>query len=158
MDFLIWVWVAVLCASAIVEFLSMQMVAIWFTFSAMATIVLNLCGVIWWVQVLVFCVLSLVLLLSLRKFSLKYLLKNTNQKTNADSLVGTTHKLLEKIEPEKSGSLKINGVVWTAICENKDQTLNAGEVVEITKIEGNKLFVKPCENTTQKPAKTKKGE
>ncbi len=154
MDYLIWIWVAILACSVAIEMLSMQMIAVWFTFSSMAAIILNLCGVIWWIQVLVFCLLALVLLLALRKFSLKYLLKNTNQKTNVDSIVGSHHKLLESIEPEKNGSLKINGVVWTAVGKDEKQKIDAQTFVEIVKVDGNKLVVVPAKTTS----KTEKGE
>lgn len=146
MDFLIWVWVIIMCSSAVIEFFSMQMVAVWFTFSSLVAIILSLCGVLWWVQVLVFCIVALVLLLALRRFSLKFLLKNTDQKTNIDSVVGTTHKLLESIEPEKAGSIKINGVIWTAVCEDENKTLKENEFVKIVKVSGNKLIVKSAKN------------
>lgn len=140
-DYLVWIWLAVAVVSALLEFATMQMVSIWFTFASIVAIILALCGVVWWVQVLVFCVLALVLLLALRKFSLKYLLKNNNSTTNVDSVVGTEHKLQQSISPDNAGALKINGVVWTAVCEDESASIEAGNQVRVVKVNGNKLVV-----------------
>ncbi|MBR1925682.1 MAG: NfeD family protein [Clostridia bacterium] len=142
MTYFVWIWLAILILSTILELISLQMVSIWFTFSSVVAIILDLCGVIIWVQVLVFCVLALVLLICLRRFSIKYLLKGDKTKTNVDSILNGTYKLLEEIDEEKAGSIKVNGVVWTAISKQK---IKAGEKVVVTKIDGNKLIVKKFE-------------
>lgn len=139
-DFLVWVWLGTAIISAVLEFVTMEMVSIWFTFASIVAIILALCGVIWWVQLIVFCVLALGLLLGLRKFSMKYLLKNTNEKTNVDSVVGTTHKLLKSITKDEPGEIKINGVVWTVISKNGSSIKKDAEV-KIEKVDGNKLIV-----------------
>lgn len=149
MDYLVWVWLAVLCVSTALEFITMQMVSIWFAIASIVAIVLALFCVAWWVQLIVFSVLSLVLLVTLRKFSMKFLLRNTNTKTNADSIIGTVHKLIEPISEDKPGAVKINGVVWNAISKN-GKSIKQNVEVKIENIEGNKLVVSKVE--------TKKGE
>lgn len=139
-EFLIWIWLGIAIASAVLEFISMQMVSIWFTVGSIVAIILSLCGVIWWAQLLTFGIVSLVLLLSLRKICLKYLLKNDNATTNVDGLVGTTQKLVEPITKDTAGAVKISGVVWTAVAEN-DVSIEKGESVKIERVEGNKLVV-----------------
>lgn len=139
-EFLIWIWLGIAIASAVLEFISMQMVSIWFTVGSIVAIILSLCGVIWWAQLLTFGIVSLVLLLSLRKICLKYLLKNDNATTNVDGLVGTTQKLVEPITKDTAGAVKISGVVWTAVAEN-DVLIEKGESVKIERVEGNKLVV-----------------
>ena len=140
-DYLVWIWLAVAVASAALEFITMQMVSIWFTFASIITIILALCGVVWWVQLLVFCGLSLVLLLSLRKLALKYLLKNDKTKTNVDSFVNNNYKLIQPITADTPGEVKINGVVWTAVSEDGAE-IEKDQVVTVVKIDGNKLIVK----------------
>ena len=68
------------------------------------------------------------------------MLKNDNTKTNVDTLAGSVFTLYEEINPEQNGSVKINGVVWTAQTE-KEQTIKKGEKVVVKKVEGNKLIV-----------------
>ena len=139
-DFLVWIWLCVAVASALIEFVTMQMVSICFTFSSIVAIILARCGVVWWVQVIVFCVLALGLLLGLRKFSMKFLLKGSNEKTNAESIIGTTHTLLKPITKNEPGELKINGIVWTAV-SNNGSSIKKDVEVKIEKIDGNKLVV-----------------
>lgn len=140
-DYLVWVWLAVVVASAALEFITMQMVSIWFTFAGIITIILALCGVIWWVQLLVFCGSSLILLVSLRRLALKYLLKNDKTKTNVDGFVNNNYKLIEPITSDAPGAVKINGVVWTAVSEDNSE-IEKDKVVTVVKIDGNKLIVK----------------
>ena len=148
-DYLVWVWLAVLCVSAALEFITMQMVSIWFAIASIVAIILALCGVVWWVQVIVFCVLALVLLLGLRKFSMKFLLKNTNTKTNVDSFVGSVHKLVEPINVDEPGAVKINGVVWTAVSKD-NKPIKKGLDVKIENVDGNKLIVSKVEDKNNK--------
>ena len=73
---------------------------------------------------------------------MRFLMKNDNAKTNADALVGREYQLLEPLEFEKPSSVKINGVVWTAISENEKDSLAAGTLVRVVSVEGNKLIVR----------------
>lgn len=148
-DFLIWIWLGIAIASAVLEFVSMQMVSVWFTVGSIVAIILSLCGVVWWVQLLTFGIVSLVLLLCLRKICLKYLLKNDNTTTNVDGLVGTTQKLVEPITSDTAGAVKISGVVWTAVAES-DTNIEKGEMVKVERVEGNKLIVSKIEQKGDK--------
>ena len=148
-DFLIWIWLGIAIASAVLEFVSMQMVSVWFTVGSIVAIILSLCGVVWWVQLLTFGIVSLVLLLCLRKICLKYLLKNDNTTTNVDGLVGTTQKLVEPITSDAAGAVKISGVVWTAVAES-DTNIEKGEMVKVERVEGNKLIVSKIEQKGDK--------
>ena len=141
MTFVVWIWLGILVVSALLEFISLQMVSIWFCFSSVVAVILDLCFVPIWVQILVFVLLALILLVCLRRFCLKFLLKGDNEKTNVDTLVGSIHSLFEPIEKENSGSIKVNGVVWTAVSQKEEQ-IKKGEKVKIIKVEGNKLIVK----------------
>ena len=148
-EFLIWIWLGIAIASAVLEFVSMQMVSVWFTVGSIVAIILSLCGVIWWIQLLTFGIVSLVLLLSLRKICLRYLLKNDNATTNVDGMLGTTQKLIESITQDTAGAVKISGVVWTAVCDD-DSTIEKGELVQIERVEGNKLIVKKIQQQGDK--------
>ena len=140
MTYFVWIWLGILVLSAVLEFVSMQMVSVWFCVSSVVAVILDLCGTPIWVQALVFVLLALILLICLRKFCLKFLLKGDNTKTNVDVLVGQVFPLFEEIKPNESGSVKINGVVWTAQTEN-EQAIKKGEKVVVQKVEGNKLIV-----------------
>ena len=80
-------------------------------------------------------------------------MKNTDEKTNIDSLIGREAKLLKSISLGELGEVKLGDVVWTAT--TKDETpLSAGTLIKIVQVQGNKLIVQPLESTN----KTEQGE
>ena len=91
------------------------------------------------VQIAVFLVLSVALLLGLRKITLKWLTKN-NVKTNTDSFIGKTFELIDPITKHANGSIKINGVVWSATSED-GSLIDSGTEVVVTSIRGNTVIV-----------------
>lgn len=141
----IWIWVAVIAVSLVIEFSTMEMVSLWTAIGGAIALLLAALDVNIEIQLVVFFVVSIALLLGLRKIAVKYLLKNNKQKTGTDLLIGTTHKLKKAITSETRGSVKINDLDWSAITENGEE-LEEGTLVEILKIEGNKLIVKKKEN------------
>jgi membrane protein implicated in regulation of membrane protease activity len=70
------------------------------------------------------------------------MLNKNKSATNANSLIGKDTTLLTPISFDNVGSVKVNGIVWTAIAENDMINIEAGKVVSITAIQGNKLIVK----------------
>ena len=144
MEWMIWVWLAVTALSLILEFITMEMASIWFVAGGILGMILAACGVGWEIQLIVFILVSLILLLSLRKIALKLLLKNTNAKTNAVGEIGKTVKLLTDISDEKPGTIKLNDVVWNVVAEDGSE-IKAGTKVEIVELKGNKYIVKKGE-------------
>lgn len=142
MDVMFWVWLAVIVATIVVEAFTMEIISIWFTIGAVPSFILaGFDAVSWEIQLVIFIVLSAVLILSLRKITKKFLLKNSNAKTNLASIIGTKVRMIEMTDFDSVGTVKINGVTWSAVGE-KGETIESGAVVEIVKIAGNKLFVK----------------
>ena len=127
------------------------LVSIWFAAGALVSLVLSLFSLIpgvtipWWVQVIVFVVVSAITLIALRPLSLKYSKKNNTISSNVDSLVGKRGLLEEEIKPFEPGVCRLNDVLWTAISTNGKETIAAKSVVEVVAIQGNKLLVKKVE-------------
>jgi len=136
----IWIWVAVIVISLIVEFGTLEMVSLWTAIGGIVALILAACKVGLEIQLIVFFAISIILLLSLRKIALKYLLKN-NTKLGTSGLIGTKHKLLSPITNDNMGTIKINGVVWSVALE-KGTELPEGTIVSIVRLEGNKFIVK----------------
>ena len=136
---LYFVWTIIIAAALLVEFFTMQMVSIWFAVGGVFGLVLSLIGGIGLeVQIIVSAVVALISIVFLRKFALKFLHKSAD-KNDAGTLVGKTAEVVEEISPEKSGAVKLNGVLWTATSE---ETLGIGAKVKIIDVLGNKLKVK----------------
>ena len=142
MDVMFWVWFAVILITIVVEAFTMEIISIWFTVGAIPSFILaGFDAVGWEIQLVIFIVLSAVLILSLRKITKNFLLRNSNAKTNLASIIGTRVRMIEMTDFDSVGTVKINGITWSAVGE-KGETIESGEVVEIVKIAGNKLFVK----------------
>lgn len=137
----IWIWLAVTAIGLIIEFVTMEVVSVWFVFGGLIAMFLAGFSVAVETQIIVFILSSLVLLLSFRRLALRHLHRNPQEKTNAESIIGKRFKLLSDISKTESGTIKVNGVVWTAITED-DSEIPAGTFVEIVKIHGNKYIVK----------------
>ena len=68
-----WIWICVIVGAVIIEALTMDVVSIWFTIGAIVPLILsatNACG--WEIQVIVFIIISAVLILTLRKVTMKF--------------------------------------------------------------------------------------
>lgn len=103
------------------------------------------------VQMTVFIISSVILIFATKPFVKKFV----NQKTivtNALSIVGKKGIVLQEVDTMK-GQVKIGGEIWSAQCEPNDDGINTngingvsipvGSEVEVTKIEGVKVIVKP---------------
>ena len=146
MSAMFWVWLGVIVVTAVVELVTTELVSIWFTFGAIVPFILatiDVVGFEW--QILIFVVLSSVLIISLRKVTKKFLLRNSNEKTNIDSIIGKQCRMLARTDFETVGYVKINDVEWSAIALN-GETIEQDEIVQVVKVSGNKLYVQKVKN------------
>ena len=142
MSTMFWVWLAVIVIGVVVEACTTDLISIWFSFGAIVPFILaGATGLRYEWQIVIFVVISAVLIVTLRKVTMKYLFKNSNAKTNLAALEGQKYRLLSRTDFETIGTVKINGVEWSVVSENRD-TIEKDEVVEIIKVQGNKLVVK----------------
>ena len=148
----LWVWLGVVVVATVVELLTLDMTSIWFAFSGIVALILSAFDSInWIIQLVVFVVLSAVLIIGLRPICRKFFLRHMNEKTNSDSLIGKHVYMLSTAKFGQMGSVKIADVVWSAIPDKEEETIEEGTIVEILAINGNKLIVKKSDlnNTNQ---------
>jgi membrane protein implicated in regulation of membrane protease activity len=136
------VWAVVFIAALWVEAETCEMVALWFMPGAIAALVLSLCSVEWWIQLIVFIGLSAVLLVMAKTVLKKYIVKRVGQeKTDTDLLIGKTVKVEEDIDnSDERGAVRVNGQIWSARMADDTQTAAAGESVVVESISGVKLI------------------
>ena len=135
----LWIWGIVTAISLVVEFLTADLITIWFAAGGLVTLLvvaLADISLIW--QLVIFVGVSVGLLLCTRKICLK-LLRNDGVKTNTDALIGTKF-ILEDVQGEYAYH-KFNGISWR-ICAINGESLQAGIEFEICDIKGNRLIVK----------------
>lgn len=166
MEVMFWVWLAVIAVAIIIEILTLDLVSVWFAFGAVIPFILAAVGgIAIEIQIAVFVIVSALLIIFMRSWARKLLFKNMNEKTNINSIIGKKIRLLEDTDFEHLGSLKINDVTWTAISHD-GKLIKAGQIVEVVKVDGNKLLVKEIEGksnnesveNTQKDTNTDKNK
>ena len=127
-------WLTVFLAFAVVEMLTLSLFFIMLGGGALAGLVADFAGADFWLQIVVFCVVSLLMIAFVRPIALKHLHKGPEeQRTNIDRLIGQS-ALVWSPSAATSGLVKIGGDVWSA--RSAAGILDAGATVHVTKIEG----------------------
>lgn len=141
--FMPWIWVAIVVITIIWELSTFDLNCLWFTIAATVALVLSFFPDVFSpvIQIAVFAVTSLVLFFALKKWTQKAMTVPDSH-LNADALIGKEVTVEEKIEAGKMGTVKVNGVVWSVMFEDKDESAEVGETLVIDAIKGNKLVVK----------------
>lgn len=141
-------WAVVAVASLIIEALTAELVSCWFAPSAIVSMILSTFVSSFWIQLIVFLVLSVLLLVFARRFVKKRLAAKENR-FNSDSLIGSTGVVQETVNNiAETGSVKIRGLVWTARAL-KDKEIPAGTIVTVREIQGVKLICEPASQETK---------
>ena len=139
------IWLALFVVMLGVEAMGPALVSVWFAFGALVALVVSFIpGVAWWIEVVIFVVISVATLLALRPIAKRYIKRN-NYNTNIDSFTGKRGYVIEDIEYLKPGAVKIGDVSWTAIPVEKDDKILENEIIEVVAVNGNKLIVKKVE-------------
>lgn len=143
-------WAAVAVASLIIEALTAELVSCWFAPSAIVSMILSTFVSSFWIQLIVFLVLSVLLLVFARRLVKKRLeAKASKTDLNADSLIGHTGVVQETVNNiAETGSVKIRGLVWTARALNEKE-IPAGTIVTVREIQGVKLICEPAPQETK---------
>lgn len=143
MQGMIFVWLFVIVAAIVVEASTVTLVSIWFVPSACISLILALCNVRLWIQLVVFFGVFLLLMILLKPVFKKNLgLKRVA--TNADTVIGAQAVVIEPINNLLAqGQVKVRGQIWTARSYDEAITFEEGEIVTVLSIEGVKLICKP---------------
>ena len=137
-----WVWLGVRVAAIVTEASTFALVAVWFIPSALISLLLSIFKLPLWLQATVFLASSVLLMIFLKPF-VKKVLKVNYSPTNADTVIGKTGTVIEKIDNvAATGAVKIDGKVWTARSERDNITIDEGTLVKAMAIEGVKLICK----------------
>ena len=146
MEQYLWImWLVIFISMVVVEASGPNLVSIWFALGALVSLIISFIpGVAWWIELIVFVVVSAASLLALRPV-FKHLLKRNIFKSNIDSFQGKRGYVVEDITYLIPGAVKMGDVKWSAVPQDKNTTFLKGEVVEVVSINGNKLIVKKVE-------------
>ena len=79
-NIMVWIWLAVIIMSLLIEISTVQLVSIWFTLAGAISLGLSFIpNFVWWAQILVFAVLSGILFFTFRPLLLKWQEKHQSQ-------------------------------------------------------------------------------
>jgi membrane protein implicated in regulation of membrane protease activity len=109
-----WAVIAVVCL--ILELTAGDFFIICFSIGAFFTALAAVCGLGFYLQLLVFAVFTLISLFWVRPFAQRYLHKGEdNRVSNADALLGREGRVVETVKAGGYGRVQIDGDVWKAV-------------------------------------------
>lgn len=112
--FMVAAWGIIFVVTLIIELETADLVTIWFSLSALITLI---CGVIFLkplYQILLFLVLSVVLILATKPLAKKRM-RGTYVRTNTDRFIGMVAVVTKEILPNEIGEVKIDNQLWRAV-------------------------------------------
>lgn len=140
MDYMVWLWLAVMVMAIICEGITTALVSIWFVPGAVIAIVLAALELAVWIQALVFFVVSIVSVVIFQSLFRKKLKGGKKNATNLDRIIGETAVVTETIDNLRAeGCVRVGGQLWSARSDF-DEVINDGEIVEIIAVSGVKLI------------------
>lgn len=135
-------WILLAVGFLILEFSTVALISIWFVVGSLVALIAGVLGAAFWLQLLLFALVALALLLLLRPFLQRFVTPH-KVPTNIDAMVGQEAVVTEAISKlDETGSVKINGLVWSARSES-GEPIPAGALVTVQAVEGVKLIVLP---------------
>jgi membrane protein implicated in regulation of membrane protease activity len=116
---LVWTLIAVL--ALILEVTSGTFYILCFAIGAFVSVIVSLFYVPLWLQVLLFVIVSVACVFTVRPLVIRYLHPDENSRaSNADALIGRVGVVIEPIEASKPGYVKIDGDEWRAVAASKE--------------------------------------
>lgn len=137
-------WFAIIVVAMIVEAATATLFSIWFAGGALVALVSAFLGAPEWLQIVLFLVVSAGLLAATRPLAKKFI-NSRKQATNFDRIIGTTCPVTEAVDNrEGHGAVYVDGKHWSARSDSGEK-IPEGSNVEIIRIEGVKVIVRPAE-------------
>ncbi|MCR5692494.1 MAG: NfeD family protein [Bacilli bacterium] len=150
MEYMWIIWLVIFVLALLIEAIGPEIVSVWFAGGAVVSLIISFIpGVEWWVQLIVFAVVSAALLVFCRPFLAKVLKRDTID-LNADTMVGKKGVITSEVKETKSGEVVIDGVIWTAIATKDDMAIGKDSLVKVMAVSGNKLIVMPVNSKEEK--------
>lgn len=132
------IWMLISIFLLLVEFMTVKIIYIWYSLSALISLIIAINNKNFLLQFILFIVLGMVLNTLFRDKLIKYL-KNKKVIINTDKLIGKECIVTKEIKEFSYGEVKVNKKKWTAY-SNDHLKLDSKAIVE--KIEGVRLKVR----------------
>jgi membrane protein implicated in regulation of membrane protease activity len=134
-------WLGVIVVTLVIEIITVGLTSIWLTGGALVALVVCGLHVPWWLQLVVFFVVSFVLIYFTRPWALKYL-ESRKTITNYEEAIGKEVRVLEQVDNHLgTGKAMYNGIEWTARAEKEEETFAVDEQAKVVAVQGVKLIL-----------------
>lgn len=142
------IWLGVAIVFGILELLTPSLFFIWFSVGAIVLMFASLVITNLFIQLLIFAIISITLLVVATN---KIVKKDKGYKynTNLQAVLNSKGYVKDDILPNGTGTVVVDREEWTAI-SSENEKIEAGETVDVLKIEGVKLIVKKSEFASEK--------
>ncbi|SFJ59669.1 Membrane protein implicated in regulation of membrane protease activity [Terrisporobacter glycolicus] len=142
------VWLIVAVAFGIAELMTTSLTLVWFSIGALVLMVLSTFIESVIIQIALFAAISITLLVTFTKYFVDKD-KTFKYNTNLQGIEQKTGVVKVEILPYATGIVTLTGEDWTAISDSNEK-IEAGQLVNVIRIEGVKLVVKPVDNQEEK--------
>lgn len=137
------IWFSVALLLAIAEILSLDLVLIMLAIGALAGgITAAFVPSLWWLQILVAVVVSVLTLLLVRPTVMKRVHNLPGYRSSFASIVGKEGRVTEEVTAA-GGAVKIDGQAWSARAYDDDMVIGPGTEVEVFELDGAVVVVYP---------------
>jgi membrane protein implicated in regulation of membrane protease activity len=102
----------------------------------------RLTGTEWQWHLLIFVITTFATFLLMKRFASFLLKPPIAQESNVNALIGQTGIITKSLEPNQKGYVKLQDEEWSCIASECTDTIPEGTLVEVIKLDGNKLTVK----------------
>lgn len=142
-------WLIALIAFGALEACTAALVSVWFVLGSLAAMIAASLSAPFWLQLLLFILVSAAALLLTRPLA-KRLLKKDAVPTNADRILGKIVRVTETIcNDDSQGAVYADGKTWTARSED-GSVIPQGAMAQILRFEGVKVYVRQIQQAETK--------
>ena len=139
-------WLIALAVLLLIEIATLGLTTIWFAGGSLIAFLIAIFGGPFWLQFVLFFVVSLLLLLFTRPAAVKYI-NRSRIRTNYESIPGKEGRVTEQIDNfRESGVVVLNGQEWSARAIQDGIVIEPGARVLIREVRGVKLIVEEIKN------------
>lgn len=132
-------WVAVGVVALIIELSTAALVSIWFVPAAILTCLVSLVVDSFFIQIIVFVILSIIAMIISRKVYKKYIKKDKDEVSVDSKLIGKYGKTTEETDG-LNGKVLVGDIYWKAKTQNGEK-IAKDESVKIVSVEGTTLII-----------------
>lgn len=137
------IWLIAAGIFFVAEIITVGFLIFWLGIGAILAMIVSLFTDNIVIQTAVFVVSSTILIFATKPLVNKFTKNDKKVSTNVYSIIGKKGIVIEDINIiEGTGQIKVNGEVWSAIC-NGNITISSGTEIEVKEIRGVKALVEP---------------